>query len=81
VWITRVLEGQGATPPVDEARLTYPLIAAYLLTGGRESEVSGLELDDVSLDRQTITFRPNAWRRIKTPGSHRGRATRAGEAF
>jgi hypothetical protein len=33
--------------------------------------VTGLELDDVSMDRQTVTFRPNAWRRLKTPGSHR----------
>jgi integrase len=28
--------------------------------GGRESEATGLELDDVSLDRKTITFPPNA---------------------
>jgi integrase len=42
-----------------------------MLTGGRESEVTGLELDDVSLDRKTITFRPNEWRRLKTAGSHR----------
>ncbi len=70
-WIARILEDQDATQPVDEARIAYPLIATYLLTGGRESEVTGLELDDLSLDRQTITFRPNAWRRLKTPGSHR----------
>jgi hypothetical protein len=25
-----------------------------------------LELDDVSFDRRTIAFRPNAWRRLKT---------------
>ena len=25
----------------------------------------------MSLDRKTITFRPNIWRRLKTPGSHR----------
>lgn len=31
----------------------------------------GLELDDVSFDRKTITVRPNAWRRLKTRGSHR----------
>jgi integrase len=55
VWITRILDGQDAKPPVDEARLAYPLIATFLLTGGRESEVTGLELDDVSFDRQTIT--------------------------
>jgi hypothetical protein len=71
VWIARVLAGKEATDPFPEAVIGYPLLATYLLTGGRESEVTGLELDDVSLDRKTITFRPNAWRRLKTPGSHR----------
>jgi hypothetical protein len=58
-------------PSESRGRFDFPLLATYLLTGGRESEVTGLELDDVSLDRKTITFRPNAWRRLKTPGSHR----------
>lgn len=49
----------------------YPLIATLLLTGGRESEVLGLEVEDVSFDRGIITFRPNQWRRLKTDGSHR----------
>lgn len=49
----------------------HPLIATFLLTGGRETEVYGLELDDVSFERKTITFRPNRWRRLKTQGSHR----------
>jgi integrase len=71
VWIARILAGQEATDPFPEAVVGYSLLATYLLTGGRESEVTGLELDDVSLDRKTITFRPNAWRRLKTPGSHR----------
>ena len=71
VWIARILAGQEAAEPFPEALIAYPLLATYLLTGGRESEVTGLELDDVSLDRKTITFRPNAWRRLKTPGSHR----------
>ena len=71
VWIARILAGQEATEPFPLAILAYPLLATYLLTGGRESEVTGLELDDVSLDRKTITFRPNSWRRLKTPGSHR----------
>jgi integrase len=31
----------------------------------------GLELDDVSFDRRTVTFRPNPWRRLKTQGSWR----------
>jgi integrase len=49
----------------------YPLLAALLLTGGRTSEVLGLEVDDVSFQRRTITFRPNDWRRLKTLTSHR----------
>ncbi len=50
---------------------TYPLLATLLLTGGRLSEVLGLEVDDVSLDRETVTFRVNTWRRLKTEGSFR----------
>src|SRR5437660_2524986 len=49
----------------------YELIATFVLTGGRESEVLGLEVGDVSLDRGVVTFRPNAWRRLKTATSHR----------
>jgi len=49
----------------------YPLIATYLLTGGRESEVLGLEVGDVNFERKTIPFRPNDWRRLKTRTSHR----------
>jgi integrase len=49
----------------------FPLLATYLLTGGRETEVLGLEVEDVSFDRRTITFRPNRWRRLKTRTSHR----------
>jgi integrase len=55
----------GGTP------FAYPLLATFLLTGGRETEVYGLELDDVSFERKTITFRPNDWRRLKTRGSNR----------
>ena len=46
-------------------------MATFLLTGGREAEVLGLEVDDVSLERGTVTFRPNRWRRLKTKTSHR----------
>jgi integrase len=53
------------------AELAYPLLATFLLTGGRSAEVFGLELDDVSFDRNVITFRPNPWRRLKTRTSHR----------
>jgi integrase len=38
---------------------------------GGSGAVLGLELDDVSLDRGVVTFRPNAWRRLKTATSHR----------
>ena len=49
----------------------HPILATFLLTGGRKSEVLGLEVDDVSFQRKTITFRPNQWRRLKTRTSHR----------
>ena len=47
------------------------LVAIFLLTGCRFREVAGLELDDVSFDRKTITVRPNRWRGLKTKTSHR----------
>jgi integrase len=49
----------------------YPLIATFLLTGGRRAEVLGLEADDVSFTRETVTFRVNQWRRLKTATSYR----------
>lgn len=55
-------------PPVT---FGYELIATYLLTGGRQDEVLGLEVSDVDFKRDTITFRPNKWRRLKTAKSHR----------
>jgi integrase len=57
-----------------EMALAYPLIAAFLLTGGRAKEVLGLRLQDVSTDRRTVTFRPNEFhegQRLKTKGSTR----------
>ena len=62
--------GPAATgqPPVP---FSYELIATYLLTGGRQDEVLGLEISDVDLARKTVTFRPNRWRRLKTTKSHR----------
>ena len=59
---------KGGWKPVPFA---YELLATFLLTGGRESEVLGLEVDDLSLDRGVVTFRPNKWRRLKTASSHR----------
>jgi integrase len=66
------LEAARTYPAPDDATpFAYPLVATFLLTGARESEVYGVELDDVSLERRTITFRPNKWRRLKTRGSAR----------
>jgi integrase len=59
---------RGGWRPVPFA---FELIATFLLTGGRESEVLGLEVDDISLDRGVVTFRPNQWRRLTTVSSHR----------
>jgi integrase len=63
--------GRTYHAPDEGTRFGYPLLATFLLTGARETEVYGLELDDVSLERRTLTYRPNPWRRLKTRGSHR----------
>lgn len=47
------------------------LLAVFLLTGARETEVYGLELSDISFERETIRFRWNRWRRIKNKTSSR----------
>jgi len=52
-------------------RFMHALLATFLLTGGRKSEVLGLEVSDISFDRKTVTFRPNRWRRLKTASAHR----------
>ena len=59
--------------PVDDGGFPwmYPLLATFLLTGGRKSEVLGLEVDDVSLAHGKLYFRPNRWRTLKTRGSER----------
>jgi integrase len=49
----------------------YAITATFLLTGGRQSEVLGLEVKDISFERKTVTFRPNEWRRLKTATSAR----------
>jgi integrase len=46
--------------------MLYAIIATYFLTGGREKEVLGLEVSDISFDRKTVTFRRNQWRRLKS---------------
>ncbi len=79
----RWLEVHEAALLLESARLYRPLrpdaatagahviVATLLLTGGRRSEVLGLDVDDVSFDRRTVTFRPNRWRKLKTLTSRR----------
>jgi integrase len=49
----------------------HAIVAAFLLTGGRKSEVLGLDVEDISFDRRKVYFRPNAHRGLKTTTSHR----------
>ena len=49
----------------------YPIIATFLLTGGRKSEVLGLDVEDVSFDRALVHFRPHTHRGLKTQASVR----------
>lgn len=49
----------------------YPIISTFLLTGGRFSEVIGLDVSDVSFDRALVRFRPNEHRGLKTQTSVR----------
>jgi integrase len=49
----------------------HAILATFLLTGGRRSEVLGLDVEDVSFDRRKVHFRPNAHRGLKTRTSHR----------
>jgi integrase len=67
----RTLRPSGDGGPRGSFAYGYPLLATFLLTGGREAEVLGLEVGDVSFDRGVVTFRPNEWRRLKTRRSHR----------
>jgi integrase len=47
------------------------IVATFLLTGGRKSEVLGLDVEDVSFDRKRIHIRENRHRGLKTSTSHR----------
>lgn len=49
----------------------HAIIATFLLTGGRKSGVLGLDVEDVSFDRDRIHFRDNEHRRLKTSTSRR----------
>lgn len=58
-------------PPKDATPFAYALVGFFLLTGCRETEAYGVELDDVSFERETVTIRPNHWRRLKNKRSQR----------
>ncbi len=49
----------------------HPLIATFLLTGGRKAEVLGLTWGDIDFDLRTVTIRPNRWRSLKREWSER----------
>lgn len=49
----------------------FELLATYLLTGGRRSEVLGLEVGDIDFTGKRVQFRPNRWRRLKNAKSAR----------
>ena len=53
-------------PHQNASRMLHPLVATLLLTGGRRSEVLGLEVQDVDFDRSLVRFRQNAWRKLKS---------------
>ncbi len=46
-------------------RCLGPIVATFLLTGGRKTEVFGLELRDVDFENERVHIRPNAWRGLK----------------
>ena len=73
----RILDSRERLQPgsdgnrVNAAPGLHAIVATFLLTGGRNSEVLGLDVDDVSFDRGLVRFRPNAHRGLKTQTSLR----------
>lgn len=68
-----LLEAARLMPRPPRSRLVpflHPLLATFLLTGGRFDEVTGLQVEDVSLERATVRFWPNPFRRGKKGKSH-----------
>lgn len=50
---------------------SYEIIAGYAYTGLRESELLGLEIGDVDLERRVIHVQENSGRRLETESSER----------
>ncbi len=63
-----------AKPHEPEMHLALPLVATFLLTGGRQKEVAGLAVSDVRFDTESVIFRPHPWHkggRLKSEGAER----------
>ncbi|MGK7312560.1 MAG: tyrosine-type recombinase/integrase [Candidatus Longimicrobiales bacterium M2_2A_002] len=69
--ILRAARVVGARSRNNATEGLYPIVATFLLTGGRKSEVLGLSAEDVSFDKGKIYFRPTDVRGLKTLTSHR----------
>ena len=52
-------------------KFVHPLVATFLLTGGRKAEVLGLTWGDIDFDLGLVTFAPNDWRGLKREWSER----------
>lgn len=79
----RVLEAARVVERRDRANATpglHAIIGTFLLTGGRRSEVLGLDVGDVNLLRGLVHFRPNAHRglnrSLRNGGTPRARGFR-----
>ncbi len=42
-----------------------PIVATFLLTGGRKTEIFSLELRDIDFANEQVHVRPNVWRNLK----------------
>ena len=65
---------RGGAAARDAAETSRPAAVSdgrYVARRDFQTGIVELEVDDVSLDRGVVTFRPNDWRRLKTSTSHR----------
>ena len=76
VW--RMLEAAREYDAARPGSFMQPIIATLAYTGGRKSEVLGLDIADLDFDtaavqgiKGAILVRPNRWRGLKTRGSER----------
>jgi len=76
VW--QILEAARDYDAKRQGSFMHPIIATLAYTGGRKTEVLGLEIGDLSFEtmavqgiKGAIRIRPNRWRGLKTRGSER----------